>query len=92
MILQISKFVKNILESNLLFQFKIMDTCYLIDWFLCLVYKVIQPNFKVLQPIDLNICLKDELNAYFLIDSFPSGMLFYSYILLFTNFHLHDYK
>ena len=72
-----------------------MDTCYLINCFLCLVYKVIQPVFEVLQTIDLHviICLKYELNAYFLIDSFPSGMLFYSYILLiFKNFHLHDYK
>ena len=45
-----------------------MDTCYLINWFLCLVYKVIQPVFKVFQTIDIHvhviICLKYELNAY----------------------------
>lgn len=71
LILQISnlnKFLKNILESNLLFQFKLMDTCYLINWFLCLVYKVIQPVFKLFQTIDIHvhviICLKYELNAY----------------------------
>ena len=63
-----------------------MDTCYLINCFLCLVYKVIQPVFKVLQTIDLHviICLKYELNAYFFIDGFPSGMLFYSYIYSFN--------